>query len=331
MTLPDGGPRPVAPGRPAASSSGPPRVVATDLDGTLLRSDGTVSERTRSALRAAEHAGVEVVFVTARPPRWLGALADVVGGHGHVICLGGAAVWDLATASPLDVVGFVDDDAAALVADLRTAVPGVALAFERVDGPTFDPGFRSTPDDDADVVAVVESTLDPGAAPGGSTRQPGGATRQPVGKILARDPAVPVEDSPATQPVVVADEQTTAQETFFARVRAAVGDRAHLAYSGAAGLAELLAPTVTKDAALARWCARLGVEPRDVWAFGDMPNDLPMLRWAGRSFAVANAHPDVLAAATDRTVSNDDDGVARVLLDSVEALRHAPGRTSTAR
>lgn len=324
MTLPGGGPRPVAPGRPAASSSGPPRVVATDLDGTLLRSDGTVSERTRSALRAAEHAGVEVVFVTARPPRWLGALADVVGGHGHVICLGGAAVWDLATASPLDVVGFADDDAAALVADLRTAVPGIALAFERVDGPTFDPGFRSTPDDDADVVAVVETTLDPGAAPGG-------ATRQPVGKILARDPAVPVEDSPATQPVVVADGQTTAQETFFARVRAAVGDRAHLAYSGAAGLAELLAPTVTKDAALARWCARLGVEPRDVWACGDMPNDLPMLRWAGRSFAVANAHPDVLAAATDRTGSNDDDGVSRVLLDAVEALRHAPGRTSTAR
>lgn len=322
MTLPDGGPRPVAPGRPAASSIGLPRVVATDLDGTLLRSDGAVSERTRAALRAAEHAGVEVVFVTARPPRWLGALADVVGGHGHVICLGGAAVWDLATASPLDVVGFADDAAAALVADLRAAVPGVALAFERVDGPTFDPGFRSTPDDDADVVAVVETTF------GAATDD---AARQPVGKILARDPAMPVEDSPATQPVVVADGQTTAQETFFARVRDVVGDRAHLAYSGAAGLAELLAPTVTKDAALARWCARLGVEPRDVWAFGDMPNDLPMLRWAGRSFAVANAHPDVLAAATDHASSNDDDGVARVLLDAVEALRRAPGRTSTAR
>ncbi|MGN6240353.1 MAG: HAD family hydrolase, partial [Cellulosimicrobium cellulans] len=80
MSLPDGGARPVAPGRPAASSSALPRVVATDLDGTLLRSDGTVSERTRAALRAAEDAGVEVVFVTARPPRWLDQLADVVGG-----------------------------------------------------------------------------------------------------------------------------------------------------------------------------------------------------------------------------------------------------------
>ncbi|MGN6241930.1 MAG: HAD family hydrolase, partial [Cellulosimicrobium cellulans] len=240
--------------------------------------------------------------------------------HGHVICLGGAAVWDLATASPLDVCGFAADEAAALVADLRAAVPGVALAFERVDGPTFDPGFRSTPDDDADVVAVVESTL---AAPGAT---PGTGTRQPVGKILARDPGAPVEDAPATQPVVVADGQTTAQETFFARVRDAVGDRAHLAYSGAAGLAELLAPAVTKDAALARWCARLGVDARDVWAFGDMPNDLPMLRWAGRSFAVANAHPDVVAAATDRTAANDDDGVAAVLLDALGVS--APGGAS---
>jgi len=310
VPLPDGGPRASVPGRPAAVP-GLPRVVATDLDGTLLRSDGSVSAGTRSALRAAEDAGVEVVFVTARPPRWLGPLADVVGGHGHVICLGGAAVWDLATASPLDVCGFTDGEASALVADLRAAVPGVALAFERVDGPTFDPGFRSTPDDDAADVAAVETTLGPhGAAPGGPARQP-------VGKILARDPRSPVDDAPATQPVVVADAQTPAQETFFARVRDAVGDRAHLAYSGAAGLAELLAPAVTKDAALARWCARLGVEPRDVWAFGDMPNDLPMLRWAGRSFAVANAHPDVLAAATDVTVANDDDGVARALLEEL--------------
>lgn len=287
-----------------------PRVVATDLDGTLLRSDGTVSVRTRSALRAVEDAGVEVVFVTARPPRWLAALADLVGGHGHVICLGGAAVWDLATASPLDVCGFTADEAAALVADLRAAVPGVALAFERVDGPTFDPGFRSTPDDDApSTVARVETTL---ATPG-----PGAGRREPVGKILARDAGTPAEDAPATQPVVVADSQTSAQEAFFARVRDVVGHRAHLAYSGAAGLAELLAPAVTKDAALARWCARLGVDARDVWAFGDMPNDLPMLRWAGRSFAVANAHPDVLAAVTHVTAANDDDGVARALLDEL--------------
>ncbi|MCB7136822.1 Cof-type HAD-IIB family hydrolase [Cellulosimicrobium marinum] len=317
-----------------------PRVVATDLDGTLLRSDGGVSARTRAALLAAEDAGVEVVFVTARPPRWLAPLRDVVGGHGRVICLGGAAVWDLATGRALDVCGFADHEVAALVADLRGAVPDVALALERVEGPTFDPGFRS-PADDASDPAGPESVR--------PVEQALGAASGPVGKILARGrpapappdahpappdahpappaptrephadrrPSAHVPTVRATQPVVVAHGQDPAQERFFAEVRDVVGHRAHLAYSGAAGLAELLAPGVTKDAALARWCARLGVEPRDVWAFGDMPNDLPMLRWAGRSFAVANAHPDVLAAATDRAAANDDDGVARALLDEL--------------
>ena len=76
-----------------------------------------------------------------------------------------------------------------------------------------------------------------------------------------------------------------------------VGDRAVVAFSGAGGLAEVSAKGVTKAAALAGWCAELGIDAGEVWAFGDMPNDLPMLTWAGRSFAVANAHDDVLAAA----------------------------------
>ncbi|GAB2451920.1 HAD family hydrolase [Xylanimonas ulmi] len=288
-----------------------PRLVATDLDGTLLRGDGTLSARTRHALAAAEDAGVEVLFVTARPPRWLGHLADVVGGHGRVVCLGGAAVWDLAAGRALEVDGFADDAARGLVADLRVALPGVALAFERVDGPVYDAAFRSGEAlDPAWITPGVESALGRGAAP--------------VGKILALDAHLDSEadaatagstgdgeawSTPATAPVAA----TAAQEEFFGRVRAVVGPRANLAYSGAGGLAELLAPHVTKDAALARWCAREGIAAADVWAFGDMPNDLPMLRWAGRGVAVGNAHPDVLAAADAVVASNDADGVAAAL------------------
>ncbi len=92
-----------------------------------------------------------------------------------------------------------------------------------------------------------------------------------------------------------------------------------MAYSGAGGLAEISAPGVTKAAALESFCADLGVGAQDVWAFGDMPNDLPMIVWAGTSFAVANAHPDVLAAADHVCASNDEDGVAQVLEGLVEA------------
>ncbi|GAA1715708.1 HAD family hydrolase [Isoptericola hypogeus] len=281
-----------------------PRLVATDLDGTLLRSDGTVSERTRRALGAAEAAGVEVVFVTARPPRWLDALAHCVGGHGRVICLGGAAVWDLADGRALEVHGIDDDVVGPLVADLRAAVPGVALAAERVDGPAFDPWFPvGEPDLPARLRAVP---LEEALADGGG----------PVTKLLAVRPGTPTQGFGVVQRGHVDD---AAQDAFFEQVRSVVPGRAELHFSGAAGLAELLAPGVTKDVALARWCDRLGIDARDVWSFGDMPNDLPMLRWAGRGHAVANAHPEVLACADAVVASNDDDGVATALEEALAA------------
>jgi len=70
---------------------------------------------------------------------------------------------------------------------------------------------------------------------------------------------------------------------------------------------------VTKASGLAALAAEHGVEPGEVVAFGDMPNDLPMLAWAGHAVAVANAHPEVLAAADEVTAGNDADGVALVL------------------
>ena len=121
-----------------------PRVVATDLDGTLLRSDGTVSDRTRSVLRRLDEAGVRVVFVTARPPRWLPALADLAGGHGTAVVLNGAAVYEFATGTLEQVHGFERAAAASIVDDLRAAIPGLTFVLERIDGPVYDPGFVST-------------------------------------------------------------------------------------------------------------------------------------------------------------------------------------------
>jgi hydroxymethylpyrimidine pyrophosphatase-like HAD family hydrolase len=76
---------------------------------------------------------------------------------------------------------------------------------------------------------------------------------------------------------------------------------------------EFSAPRVTKATTLLAWSGRLGVGSDEIAAFGDMPNDLPMLEWAGTAWAVANAHPDALAAADRVCPSNDDDGVARTL------------------
>jgi hydroxymethylpyrimidine pyrophosphatase-like HAD family hydrolase len=91
------------------------------------------------------------------------------------------------------------------------------------------------------------------------------------------------------------------------------GDVVDITYSSNVGMVEISARGVTKGTGLAELCERLDIEARDVVAFGDMPNDVPMLRWAGHGVAMANAHADVLAVADEVTASNSADGVAQVL------------------
>lgn len=244
------------------SVAGRPRLVATDLDGTLLRSDGALSARTRAAIAAAEHVGIQTIFVTARPPRWMHDVADAVGGHGVAICGNGSFVFEAATREVTSTRGHRPGDLQRLIADLRREFPDVALAVERADGYAEEERFE--------------------------------LSGSPVGKLLAR--------SADTDP-----------DHFIRRVVELTAGRAEVGFSGAVGLAEMTAPGVTKASGLAAWCVEQGVDAGAVWACGDMPNDLPMLAWAGRAFAVANAHPEVLAAAHHVLPSNDEDAVAGLL------------------
>ncbi len=265
-----------------------PLLVASDLDGTLLRSDGTVSERTRRALADIEEAGIEVVFVTARPPRWMDEVAHLVGVHGIALCGNGAFVYDVRSRRVLADHGIDDDLVTTLVTELRDRVPEVRFAAERRTGAYAEPGFPEQPPPDARASEVAFGAIED-------------RDEIPIGKLLAIAPGL-------------------VPEQFLALVDSIVGERAHVAYSGARGLAEINALGVTKAAALAAWVDRLGATPSQVWAFGDMPNDLPMLRWAGRSIAVANAHPEVLAEVDQVCPANDADGVAQTLEALLAAL-----------
>lgn len=70
---------------------------------------------------------------------------------------------------------------------------------------------------------------------------------------------------------------------------------------------------VTKATTLSQLCTELAIAPEEVVAFGDMPNDVPMLQWAGSSYAMANAHPTVRQVADHVAPANDLDGVATTL------------------
>ncbi len=257
-----------------------PRLVATDLDGTLLHSDGTVTDRTRAVLDELDALGVPVVFTTGRPIRWMEALWDAVGGHGLAICSNGGIVYDVTERRVRDVDP-VPRAVGLEVAELvRAAVPGTMFAVEHTSGWASEDDFPRHPDD-ADTLHQ-------------------GAWESIYGDDVVKVLAVHRELDP---------------EEFWRQVEAAVGTLVTTTWSSSFALVEISAAGVTKATTLARVAAEMGVGAEDVVAFGDMPNDLPMLAWAGTSYAMANAHESVRDLADHLAPRNDDDGVAAVLAE----------------
>ncbi|WP_075016456.1 Cof-type HAD-IIB family hydrolase [Actinacidiphila rubida] len=275
---------------PHESFDGPaPRLIATDLDGTLLRDDKTVSPRTVAALAAAEAAGIEVFFVTGRPARWMGVVSDHLASHGMAIVGNGAAVFDLRAGTLIEAFPLPESDALAVAHALREAVPGTAFAVERTAVFRREPAYEAPDPDGPGACAPIETLL-------AEDRD------QPVLKMLAKHPTLNPDD-------------------FLATALAVAGRQAEITRSSETALLEISGAGVSKATTLAKCCAERGVTAAEVVAFGDMPNDLAMLSWAGTSYAVANAHPHVRAATRFMTASNQEDGVAQVIERIVAARR----------
>lgn len=253
------------------------RLAAIDLDGTLLRSDGTISARSRTAIRAAREAGIAVVIVTARGPLNVVDLAHDAGIGGTAICSNGALVVDLDSGTTVSERLLATEVAVELVHGLRARLPGILFAVER-HAFAHEPGFSAwdwTPPPGTRIADAVDLLADPAT------------------KLILRH----------------ADHEI---DVIAALARELAGDGATVVASGGEAV-EVTAAGVNKATALADLAAELGIDAADAVAIGDYPNDVPMLAWAGRGIAVANAHAEVLAIADEVTASNDDDGVALVL------------------
>jgi Cof subfamily protein (haloacid dehalogenase superfamily) len=263
-----------------------PRLVATDLDGTLLHTDGTVTDRTRRVLARLEEHGVVVVFVTGRPVRWMADLWQHVGEHGVAICSNGAIVYDVRR-HRIVKARTLSRSVGLKVADLvRTAIPGTSYALEKTTGFAKEESYLSrAPMPQETVVGRLEEIFD-----------------DEVVKLLARH-----EERPP--------------EAFWHAVDQLVGHLVVTTWSSTSALAEISAPGVTKASTLEQLCGERGIAPEDVLAFGDMPNDIPLLTWAGMSYAMAGGHPSVVAAAQHLAPANDEDGVA-VILEGMFDLEH---------
>ncbi|MDQ0377998.1 HAD family hydrolase [Amycolatopsis thermophila] len=264
-----------------------PLLIASDVDGTLLDPLERMSPRTVDVLRRVHEAGVPVVLATGRPPRWIPSVAQAGGLTGYAVCANGAVLYDIGADEVVGVHGALDPmlltDA---VEELARVLPGCGFAAERVGRHAIDPDVQHL---------VIEH---------GYHNPWGDGEGVPVSRaeIVGR-PAVKLLVS---HPDMTSDE--------MARAAGAVLDGSFdITFSAGGGLIELAAHGITKATGLAEVAQRFEVPVERIIAFGDMPNDVDMLRWAGHGVAMANAHPDVLAVADEVTSPNSEDGVAQVL------------------
>jgi hydroxymethylpyrimidine pyrophosphatase-like HAD family hydrolase len=260
------------------------KLVASDLDGTLLRSDQKISDQTRRAVHRSL-ARAPFVIATGRPPRLVDSIADDLGHHALAVCSNGAITIDLNNDRVIDTRMLSVKAALSAVEAIKSVLPGVSFAVDRLSGlghdPTYTPRWVMPP---GTRIAPVEQLLD-----------------EPSLKLLFRHPDLTVD--------------------MLDRVIDAVGDHGAITYGAtdqamtALGdvLIEVMAFGVNKASALERICAAQGIAAADVLAFGDMPNDKEMLEWAGHGVAMANGNAAIRASANEVTKSNDDHGVALIL------------------
>ncbi|MEE1939629.1 HAD family hydrolase [Streptomyces sp. TRM 70361] len=267
---------------PAPSATRLPyRLVATDLDGTLLRSDGTVSPRTRDALAAATAAGAAHIVVTGRAVPWTKYILDELGYDGLAVCGQGSQVYHAGEHRLLTSVTLDRRQALLALERIEAETGPLALAVSRdgLDGRVlFGPGYR----------------VGDGELPASSTTDPAELWAEPLNKIYLQHPGGLGDDALA------------------AAARRAAGDLVGVVVSGE-GIVELLPLGLSKAKGLSIAARRLGVSPTAAIAFGDMPNDIPMFAWAAHGVAMGGAHPEVLSVADEVTATNDEDGIALVL------------------
>ncbi|MEV6314246.1 HAD family hydrolase [Streptomyces sp. NPDC051776] len=258
----------------------PYRLIATDLDGTLLRGDGTISPRSRDALAKVTTAGAAHIVVTGRAVPWARHILDDLGYRGLAVCGQGGQVYHAGEHRLLTSVTLDRRLAEVALAKIEAETGPLSLAASR-DGLRGElltgPGYR----------------LHEGPLPVTRFEDRAALWSAPLNKIYIQHPGLDDDE-------------------LAGAAASSAGHLVGVTVSGR-GIVELLPLGLTKARGLSLAARRLGMKAADTVAFGDVPNDVPMFRWAAYGVAMANAHPDLKAVADEVTASNEDDGIAAVL------------------
>ena len=265
-----------------------PKLIGTDLDGTIVANYGFISERTKIAFTAANAAGIHIYFVTGRPIRWMAEIKENFN-FGLGICGNGAMLYDFLNEKILEEWLFSVEAQLETVKRLRTVIPPVTFAVEVNQQFHREKKYVPRWDIGADNVGVdqIEEVI-----------------TAPALKILAR---CQNSEFSSDEMLVLANKELTGIAT--------------VTHSNSTdSLLEISADGVSKGATLAKVASRHGLTADDCVTFGDNPNDFSMLTWASRSWAMADGHPDLMKHAKFQTDPHQEDGVAKV----VERLLELP-------
>ncbi len=254
-------------------------VIATDLDGTFLTDDKQVPELNARAVRVAAARGIPTIYASGRPVRWFGVLDALAETHGWAVAANGAVTVDLFNRRVVHARTMDPALVAEVAAEIRRALPTAGFAVEYLREWGAEPHYLHP--DRGQLQAPVAELLE----------------REPVVKFLVVDPATPTDELAA----VVAELTDERLTVTFSHV-------------SPAGMLELSAAGVSKALALAELLDDLAVPASRLVAFGDMPNDLPMLGLAGQGYVMPRSHPSVIAAGYPVVGDNNDAGVGRMIL-----------------
>ena len=258
-----------------------PKLIATDLDGTIVRHDGTISARTIAAFSKAHAMGLHIYFVTGRPPRWMNEIRDAFG-FGEAICGNGAMLYDLKTSTVTEEWMISKEIQIEVAQRMRAVVPPISFAIESHDYYHREKSYVPRWDIGLDNVGV-EKIED--------------AVRGPAFKMLAR----------------CSGGEFTSDEMLEIAIRELDGLVTVTHSNANESLLEISALGISKGQTLAKVAGRLEIEAKDCIAFGDNPNDFSMLQWCGRSFAMADGHPDGYKFSSGTALPHNEDGVAIVI------------------
>jgi Cof subfamily protein (haloacid dehalogenase superfamily) len=235
---------------------------------------------------AAVAGGAHFILATGRPPRWVRPVVEALGFAPMAVCANGAVIYDPTTDRVISARTLSVDILADLAEIAARAIPGAGLAVERIGERAHDsatPQFVSSP-------GYEHAWLNPDNT-----------------EVSFQD----LLSAPAIKLLIRKSGARSAD--MVVELAKQVGIQGDITYSTNNGLVEIVPLGISKASGVAEVAGPLGITDDQVVAFGDMPNDVPMLLQAGHGVAMGNAHPDVLTAADEVTAPNNDDGVARVL------------------